>query len=161
MGRPIALIGYRGVGKSAVAQQLALHLGIDWIDADVEVELRAGKSIASIFEDEGERAFRELEATVLAELCLRTDVVIACGGGAVLRSDNRTALEACEPTVWLQASVDAIQRRIGQDPVSTTQRPKLSSTGGRTEIEQLLVERTPLYQQCATLEVDTEGKHPA
>ena len=78
----IALIGYRGAGKSATAQQLALRLGWDWIDADVEVELRAGKSIAAIFADDGELAFRDLEAAVLADLLTRDRTVLALGGAS-------------------------------------------------------------------------------
>ncbi len=84
----IALIGYRGTGKSEVARQLALRLGWDWVDADVEVELKAGKSIAAIFADDGEPAFRELEAAVLAELVQRDRAVLALGGGVVLRPAN-------------------------------------------------------------------------
>jgi shikimate kinase len=157
----IALIGYRGTGKTTVAQRLAMQLGWDWVDADVEVELRAGKSIAAIFADGGEPAFRDLEAAVVADLCHRTETVIALGGGAVLREDNRLAIkENGGAVVWLQASVDSIECRIAADPATSARRPNLTNTGGRTEIEQLLAERTPNYRACATLEVDTEGKAP-
>lgn len=157
----IALIGYRGTGKTTVAQRLAVRLGWDWVDADVEVELRAGKSIAAIFADDGEAAFRDLEASTVDELCRRTDVVIALGGGGVLREENRQSIKSCGAVVWLQASVDAIEQRIAADPDSSARRPNLTKAGGRTEIERLLRERTPNYRACATLEVDTEGKTPA
>jgi shikimate kinase len=88
----IALIGYRGTGKTTVAQQLALRLGWDWVDADVELELRAGKSIAAIFADDGESAFRDLEATTLDDLIRRDRTVLALGGGIVLRPENRALL---------------------------------------------------------------------
>ena len=90
-----------------------MRLGWDWVDADVEVELRAGKSIAAIFADDGEPAFRDLEAAVVADLCRRERTVIALGGGAVLREDNRAAIARCGAVVWLQASVDAIVAAAG------------------------------------------------
>ena len=108
----IALIGYRGTGKSTVARLLAAALDWDWIDADVELERRADQSIAAIFASQGEPAFRELEAAVVADLCLRERVVVALGGGAVLRADNRAAIAGCGAVVWLCASVDEIQRRV-------------------------------------------------
>jgi shikimate kinase len=157
----IALIGYRGTGKSTVAQQLALRLGWDWVDADVEAELRAGKSIAEIFAAEGEQAFRDLESDVVAEVCRRRRTIIALGGGAVMRERNRLALASCGAIVWLKANVDTLVARQAADEHTAARRPNLTKAGGRQEIEQLLAERTPIYRACATLEVDTEGKAPA
>ena len=157
----IALIGYRGAGKSAVAQQLALRLGWDWVDADVEVELQAGKSIAAIFADDGEEKFRDLESEVVADLCSRHRTVIALGGGAVLRPSNREAIGRCGAVAWLKASIDAIVRRLSRDASSAQRRPNLTKAGGRTEIEQLLAQREPFYRACATLDVDTQDKTPA
>jgi shikimate kinase len=157
----VALIGYRGTGKSTVAQQLARQLGWDGVDADVEVELRAGKSIAAIFADDGEEAFRDLESAVVEELCGRQRLVISLGGGAVLREKNRAAIGRCGAVVWLKASVDSILRRLSEDAATAARRPNLTKAGGRTEIEQLLAARTPFYRGCATLEVDTEDKAPA
>ncbi len=158
---PLALIGYRGTGKTTVARLLAARLGYDWVDADVEVELRAGKSIASIFEESGESAFRELEADVVAELCRRERTVLALGGGAILREDNRKCLAVCQQIVWLQASAETIHERLAGDSTSAARRPNLTNRGGLHEIEQLLATREPIYRACATLEVDTEGKDPA
>ncbi len=157
----MALVGYRGVGKTTVARQLALRLGWDWVDADVEVELRAGKSIAAIFADDGETAFRDLESQVVAELCSRPRVVIALGGGAVMREGNRAAIARCGAVAWLQASVDRIVERLAADPATASQRPSLTAAGGRAEIEHLLTARLPWYRSCATLEVETDGKSPA
>ena len=159
--RPIALIGYRGTGKTTVARLLALKLGWDWVDADVEVELRAGKSIAAIFSDEGEQAFRDLEAEVTAQLCQRISTVLALGGGVVLREDNRKMLEQCGAVVWLRAEAATIARRMAGDETTSERRPNLTNHGGRTEIDQLLAERTPIYRSCATLEVDTDNREPA
>ncbi|MBL9162845.1 MAG: shikimate kinase [Planctomycetaceae bacterium] len=157
----IALIGYRGSGKTAVAQALAARLGWDWVDADVEVELRAGKSIAAIFADDGETRFRDLEAIVVDLLALRQRTVLALGGGAILREVNRKAIRRCGAVVWLQASVATLERRIAADPSTAARRPSLTASGGPAEIPRLLAERTPHYRACATLEVDTEGKTPS
>src|SRR5690348_4499917 len=108
----IVLIGYRGTGKSTVARQLALALGWDWVDADVEIELRAGKSIAAIFADEGEEHFRDLESEVLADLVTKTNVIIAAGGGVVLRETNRQELRRCGHVICLKASPATIFKRV-------------------------------------------------
>jgi shikimate kinase len=159
--KSIALIGYRGTGKTTVAQVLAMRLGWDWVDADDVIELRAGKSITAIFADEGQDAFRDLEAQVVAELCARSHVVVALGGGVVMREANREALRQCQHIVWLKALPQTIEQRLTGDPTTAGRRPNLTNAGGRQEIERLLAERTPIYRACATLEVDTEGKAPA
>jgi shikimate kinase len=136
---------------------LALRLGWDWADADVEIELRAGKSIQAIFADDGEPAFRELETVVVAELAQRERTVVALGGGAVLREENRSAIRSGQ-VVWLQADVETILARIAADPTTADRRPNLTAVGGAAEVSRLLSERTPVYRQCADLTVDTEGK---
>lgn len=158
---PVALIGYRGTGKTSVARELARLTQWDWIDADVEIERRAGKSIAAVFAEEGESAFRDLESAVLADLCRRSNIVLACGGGAVLREANRQILTTCRAVVWLTASAATLERRLATDPTTAGRRPNLTNQGGRTEIEALLAQRQPIYRACATLEVDTEDKEPA
>jgi len=88
----LILIGYRATGKTTLARLLAGRLGWEWIDADVEIERRAGKSIAEIFADDGQTAFRDLEAEVIADLCKKERLVLAAGGGAPLRPENRAFL---------------------------------------------------------------------
>jgi len=156
----ITLIGYRGTGKTTVAQLLAARLDYDWVDADVEVELQAGKSIAEIFRESGEEAFRDLEAEVVAKLCRRERTVVALGGGAILREENRKCLARCSPVVWLKASAEVIAERLLSDPTTSSRRPNLTNHGGRTEIDELLRQREPIYRTCATLEVDTEDRTP-
>ncbi len=158
---PVFLIGYRGAGKTSVARALANRLKYDWIDADDVVERDAGKTIAAIFADDGEAAFRDWESLVVAALTRKQRVVVALGGGAVLRDENRQAICAAGPVVWLTAPVDTILDRLAADPATAKRRPDLTSEGGRAEIEALLAKRTPLYRQCATLVVDTEGKSAA
>jgi shikimate kinase len=159
--KPIILIGYRGTGKSTVARELAELLGYDWVDADTIIEERAGKSIAAIFAGDGEPAFRDLEVAIVSELARRRRTVIALGGGAVLRDANRVAIHSAGFVVWLTASVDAIVERIAADSTTAGRRPQLTAAGGRTEVEALLAVRTPLYRECATIVVDTEGKTAA
>jgi shikimate kinase len=157
-GSPLFLIGYRGTGKSTVARHLAERLGYDSVDADEEIERRAGKSIAAIFADDGEASFRDLESRLVVELAHLRRTVVALGGGAVLREANRMAIRAAGPVVWLMAPVDVIVARLAADPATTGRRPNLTNRGGREEIETVLAERTPIYRQCATLTVDTNGK---
>ena len=160
-GKPVFLIGYRGTGKSTVASALADRLDYDWADADAVIEERAGKSIAAIFADDGEPVFRVVEAKVVAELARRRRTVAALGGGAVLLDGNRAVIRAAGPVVWLTASVDTILDRIAADQSTCSRRPQLTATGGREEVEALLLVRTPLYSECATLVVDTEAKSAA
>jgi shikimate kinase len=155
----VFLIGYRGTGKSTVARLLAMRLGYEWMDADVEIELLAGKSIAAIFADEGEPVFREMESQVVAELARRENIVIALGGGAVLRAENRRAI-AAGTVIWLKASVETILERLAGDPATLDRRPNLTTQGGRDEVLKLLAEREPIYRVCANFEVDTDNKDP-
>jgi shikimate kinase len=157
----VSLIGYRGTGKTTVAQQIALALGWEWIDADVEIELRAGKSIKAIFEDDGEAAFRDLESAMVDKLCQRSDVVVAFGGGVVLREENRKRISTVGPVVWLTATAETLAQRIAEDVTTATRRPNLTPKGGIIEITAMLDKRTPLYRECASQVVDTEGKTPA
>jgi shikimate kinase len=160
-GRSIYLIGYRGSGKSTVARELASRLGFDFIDADDEIERRAGKSIAAIFADDGEPAFRELESEVVVDLCRLKRHVVALGGGAVLNEANRTAFRLAGLVIWLSATVETLAERMGADESTPSRRPNLTTSGGMAEIATVLAAREPIYRACAALEVDTEGKTPS
>lgn len=157
----LALIGYRGTGKTTVARLVALELGWDWVDADVEVELRAGKSIAAIFADDGEGAFRDLESAVLEDLVRRDRTVLALGGGVILREENREQLnKAAGKVVWLQAPAAVLYQRIEADAATKTQRPNLTAGGGLAEVEKLLALREPFYRECSHRAISTETKSP-
>ncbi len=159
-GSNLILIGYRGTGKSTVARHLGLCLGWEWVDADLELELRAGKSIAAIFAEEGEQAFRDLESQIIAALCQRQRTVVAAGGGVVLREENRRKLQAGGTIIWLRASPEAILARVVADSVTAARRPNLTVAGGEAEVRQLLSIRTPIYAACANATIDTDGKTP-
>jgi shikimate kinase len=156
----VFLIGYRGTGKSSVAAALAGRLGWQWVDADAFLEERHGHSIARIFADEGEAAFRDKEAALLVELCSRHEHVIATGGGVILRPENRERMRAAGVLVWLTADPDTIWRRLLIDATTPERRPALT-VGGLAEVEELLRTREPLYRTCADVNVDTVGRSPA
>jgi shikimate kinase len=154
----VTLIGYRGSGKSTVAPRLAARLGWEWIDADVELERRAGQSIRQIFEAAGEGEFRRRERATLIDLLRRERLVLAAGGGAILNADTRHDLRAAGPVVWLQAAAETLARRMESDPISGSQRPKLTTAGGLEEIRTLLAAREPYYRETASLAISTEGR---
>jgi shikimate kinase len=157
--KPIFLIGYRGTGKTTIARELADRLACDCVDADDIIEQEAGKSIARIFADDGEAIFRDFESNAVAALCGKKRIVVALGGGAVLRESNRIAIAGTGgPVVWLTATVDTILDRVAADKTTSARRPNLTTGGGRDEVDSLLAQRMSLYRECATLVVDTEGK---
>jgi shikimate kinase len=156
----LTLIGYRATGKTTLAQILAERLGWRWIDADVEIERRAGKTIAQIFAEEGEPGFRDREAAVIDDLCRSDRLVLAAGGGAPLREANRTTLRAAGKVVWLTARPETIHHRMTADPSTASRRPNLTAHDPLDEIIRLLAAREPLYRQTADLTIDTENRPP-
>jgi shikimate kinase len=152
----ITLIGYRGTGKSSVARPLAERLGWQAVDADVELESRAGRSIREVFDTDGEAEFRRLERETLVDLLGGDRLVIAAGGGAILNPETRADFKAAGPVIWLAASADTIEQRLSGDSATAGRRPNLTSSGGRTEIEELLSQREPFYRECAVLRVATD-----
>lgn len=155
------LIGYRGSGKTTVAAALAERLGWLWIDADAELERRAGMSIKEIFACEGEPGFRRREADVIKDLAGRDGWIVALGGGAVLREDNRRAVADRGKVVWLKAAPETLAARIHADPTTAERRPNLTAQGGLAEIRDLLARRAPLYAAWADLAVEADRQSPA
>ena len=157
----VVLIGYRGTGKSTVGRLIAERLGLQFTDADEELERRTGRSIREMFADGGEATFRDLESAVLADLLRNEGMVVALGGGAVLRPQNRQPIRrAGNRVIWLQALAATLHERIYADSTTSGRRPNLTAAGGLAEIEQLLVAREPLYRECAEYAVNTEGQTP-
>jgi shikimate kinase len=151
---PIVLIGAPGSGKTTVGAMLAERLGVAFHDADAIIVERAGKSIAEIFTDDGEAAFRTLEQQITAEL-LTLPGVLSLGGGAVLSADTRAALRG-HRVVWLRIGLSQSVKRVGLD----TARPLLLGNV-RGQLLKLLNERAPLYAEVATEVVDTDDTTPA
>lgn len=150
--RGLALVGYRGTGKTTVGRMLAERIGWAFADADHEVEARAGRPVAAIFAEDGEAAFRDLEERVVADLAGRPETVVATGGGAVLRESNRAALRSVGFVAWLTADPETIARRIG---TRLATRPALTPAGTLGEIAEVLAARTPHYRAVSDLEVET------
>ncbi len=148
MSSRIFLIGSRGSGKTTVGRALADRLGWAFVDADVLLEARAGKTIARIFADDGEPAFRDRESTILAELAGWRDHVIATGGGIVLRPENRAILRTGF-VAWLQVSAGLAWERMQADPTTGDRRPNLTPAGGLLEVQTILTAREPLYREAA------------
>ncbi len=155
----IFLIGYRGTGKTTVARLLAEKLGWKWVDADAVLESRYGRSLRTIFDEEGEAGFRTKEAAVLADLCRLSQHVIATGGGVVLHPDNRAKLKAAGWVVWLTGDAQTLYNRLKADATTAERRPALTS-GGLAEIVDLLKIREPYYAACADFVIDTAGRTP-
>ena len=158
--RRIILIGYRGTGKSTVGPLLAAKLGWSFVDADAELEREAGQSIAEIFASEGEAGFRDRESEILGPLCDRDAVVIATGGGVILRPANRERLRSAGFVVWLTATPAVCWERLQQDSITNNRRPNLTPGGGLAEVEAMLALREPLYRETAELTLSSEGTSP-
>jgi shikimate kinase len=156
----IVLVGPRGSGKSAVGKALSECLGWRFVDADEQLQQRAGKTIRELFDTEGEAGFRLREATLLAELLSLSHVVLATGGGVVLRPENRAALRTAALVVWLQADAETLWQRIVADSSTAATRPNLAG-GGLDEVRQVLATREPLYREVAHIALDTCGRSPA
>ena len=157
----VFLIGYRGTGKTTVGELLAEELGWAFVDSDAEIVASAGRSVAEIFADDGEAAFRILESEAIARLAAGERQVIGLGGGAILADANRQVLAERGHAVWLTAPPELLAQRLTADPNTAAQRPSLTGAPVAKEIDEVLAARTPLYRQCADLEVDTQDKTPA
>ena len=148
----IYLVGMPGAGKSTVGKALARQLGLTFVDADQVLIEQVGASIATIFEFEGEAGFRQRESKIIAELCLRREIVLATGGGAILRDENRSALRTNGIVIYLHANLDHLAQRTRHD----ARRPLLSQAGDpRETLKNMLVAREPFYRGVSDLVVET------
>ncbi len=148
----IALIGFMGTGKTAVGTALAEKLGRSFVELDLLIERKAGKSIADIFQQDGETAFRELEVEVAGEVARDKNLVIACGGGVVLNAINIERLRKNATIVYLTASPCVILKRVAAEE---GQRPLLKVDNPALAIAEMLTFRKPFYEQAADIGIDT------
>lgn len=150
--KPIVLIGMMGAGKSALGKPLATKLSWPFIDLDNEIEKQTGKTIAALFADAGEAAFRSIEEKALLTALAKGRMVLATGGGAILSAASRAALKEKAITIWLKADADTLFARIGKD----AGRPLLQKENPKVVLETLLEQRTPFYNM-ADIHFDTCG----
>jgi shikimate kinase len=149
--RNIFLVGLMGSGKTTIGRSLAKRLNKQFIDSDHEIEARTGASIPLIFEIEGEASFRQREAEVIRDLTAQSDIVLATGGGAILKLENRAYLKERGTVIYLRASVNSILQRTSHDK----NRPLLQTPDPRQRIEQLAREREPYYLEVADFVIET------
>jgi shikimate kinase len=147
----IFLIGLMGAGKTSVGKLLARRLGKTFYDCDHEVERATGVRIPVIFEIEGEAGFRARESRMLAELAAANDIVLATGGGAVLKPENRKVLSEHGTVVYLRASPHELWQRTRHD----RNRPLLQTGNPLGKLTELYGQRDPLYREIADIIVDT------
>jgi shikimate kinase len=146
------LVGLPGAGKTTLGRQLARRLGKEFLDADIELEKRLGVSIPTIFEIEGEASFRDREEAVLADLTARTGIVLATGGGAVLRPANRDRLKANGTVLYIHAEPPVVYERTRR----SRHRPLLNTGDQLGRLVQLYGIRDALYREVATLVIESE-----
>jgi len=136
-----------GSGKTTIGQRVAKRLGLEFFDCDQELEEQTGATVSLIFDVEGEEGFRDRETRMLEQLSRRESVLVATGGGAVLRERNRALLQASGLVVYIRTSVAQQLSRLNRDRT----RPLLQTADRREKLEQLAAERNPLYEELADI----------
>lgn len=155
--RTIALVGLMGAGKSTVGKRLADRLHRKFYDSDNEIERAAGLSISDIFTLHGEAEFRRGERRVLERLLDEQPHVLATGGGAYLDPDTRALLREKAVTIWLNADLETLWRRVSK----RSHRPLLKAENPKGILSNLLMERSPIYEQADLVVRSEEGPHKA
>lgn len=154
--RNIYLVGPMGAGKSTIGRVLASELHLSFRDSDKVIEDRTGADIPWIFDMEGEEGFRERESAVLNELAKGQNIVIATGGGIILRKQNRDIMKASGFVCYLTASTEQLVERTARDK----KRPLLQVENPRQKIIDLVALRDPLYREAADFVINTDRRSP-
>ncbi len=151
MQKNIVLVGMMGAGKSTIGRQLARRCKLEFYDSDRVIEARTGVSIATIFEIEGEESFRDREQQTIAELSQRSGIVLATGGGSILRAASRDCLKAAGPVIYLRTSAEQLFARIRHDKA----RPLMQTTNPLQTLRALLKAREKYYLDVADIVLPT------
>jgi len=151
MNGSIFLVGLMGAGKTTIGRALAKKLNKRFVDSDHEIESRTGATIPVIFEIEGEESFRKREADVIRELSAQQGIVLATGGGAILRAETRAYLKQRGTVIYLRAGINQILQRTGRDK----NRPLLQTADPRRKLEELSRQRDPYYREVADFVIET------
>lgn len=152
----LILVGPMGAGKSTIGRLLSGELHLDFVDSDKEIEDRCGANIPWIFDKEGEQGFRDREEAAIDDLTLRSGLLIATGGGVVMRKNNREHLAARGTVVYLRTSVEQQMIRTQRDK----NRPLLQTQDPRATLTELFEVRDPLYQEIADIVIHTDQRNP-
>jgi shikimate kinase len=152
----IALVGPMGAGKSTIGRLLANYLQMPFSDSDHVVEEKSGADIPWIFDVEGEEGFRDRETAALEDLLDEGHIVVATGGGIVLREKNRQLLKQADAVIYLKADTERLVQRTMKDK----KRPLLQVDDPRQKILELLAQRDPLYREVSTHTVTTDSRSP-
>ena len=150
----IFLIGPMGSGKTSIGQRVAALLGLEFFDCDHELEKQTGASVSLIFDVEGEEGFRTRETRMLDDLTSRSGVLVATGGGVILRAENRRLLGERGTVVYLRTSVSRQLKRLARD----RSRPLLQAGDRKKKLQNMALERNPLYQELADIEFPAQNK---
>jgi shikimate kinase len=152
----VFLVGPMGAGKSTIGRLLASDLRLEFKDTDKEIEDRSGVDIPWIFDMEGEEGFRNRETAMLAELVALNKILLATGGGVIVKPENRRMLASNGRVVYLRASINEQVRRTSRDK----KRPLLQKDDPRQVLTDLMAEREPLYLEVADYVVETDRRSP-
>jgi len=151
--KSLFLIGPMGSGKTSVGRQLARKLGLSFYDVDREIEDRCGVDIPTIFEFEGEEGFRDRESAMIEELTAIKDIVLATGGGSILRPENRSLLQERGYVILLSVELKEQIRRISLN----SNRPLLHTADPAKRLREIMTEREPIYKSLADVEISTNS----
>ena len=154
-GRSIVLVGMMGSGKTSVGRRLAARLGLDFADADAEIETAAGMSVPEIFAKHGEAYFRDGERRVVARLLEERQRVLATGGGAFMSAQTRETVAARGVSIWLKADIDVLLRRVRK----RSNRPLLANVDAEETLRRLIGERYPVYGLADFTVLSRDGPH--
>jgi shikimate kinase len=154
--RNVYLIGPMGSGKTTIGQRVAQLLGLEFLDCDHELEVQTGASVNLIFDVEGEEGFRDRETRMLEKLTAQRGVLVATGGGVVLRERNRDLLRRSGLVVYLRTSVAQQLKRLSRD----RSRPLIQASDRRERLMRLAEQRNALYEALADIEFPSQSSGP-
>lgn len=154
-GKSVVLVGLMGAGKTCIGKRLARKLGMEFVDADAEIEAAADRTVSEIFAEFGEQAFRDGERRVIARLLSEQPRVIATGGGAFMDAETRANAQRHGVSVWLKADLEVLVQRVSR----RNNRPLLQGGDKRGKLEELMTQRYPTYAE-ADVTVDTGNEPP-
>jgi shikimate kinase len=153
--KSIVLVGLMGAGKTCIGMRLAKKLGMEFVDADAEIESAADCTIEEIFERYGEQAFRDGERRVIARLLEEKPCVLATGGGAFMNTETRDNVRRSGISIWLKADLDVLLQRVSR----RNNRPLLKKGNRRETLARLIEERYPSYE-TADITIETGNESP-